>query len=628
MHQVDIYRNGSKIISIEPESNSDQRKEVMGANTITLIFKLNTFVEFRIGDYCTVFGELYKLNTQPSWVKSSIYLYDYTMPMEAESFDLAKAQYLFLDTGNTLTESDFSLIGTADTFIDLLLQNANRVSPGWLKGEVIPTTFKNLTFSKESCASVLTKLANEFDTEFAVEGKTIHLSKQMRDTGKTFRHGRNKGLYKINRQPLDSSSLITRLYVYGSDKNLPPDYNNFSKRLRLPKSSPYTINSITCVIVDNGNGTMTITFNWTPPTATGATAVTPYYRLTATNDSWHPAGTGSMISPRSVTVPKGDYDWYFRTHGSFPDTDTPIISISFMFGLSTPALFGNPLSYIENNTSLYGVSEATEIFDDVFPHRSGKVTAVDATNVYKFTDNTMPFDLNNYLLPGTTAKVTFNTGQLAGYTFEISSYIHTKLQFTLLQNKDERNIEVPSTSLRPSIGDKYVITDIKMPQNFIDAAESELLGKASAKLAQYSTPQSAYAIDIDPLFLKRKNWKVGRGDLVWIVDQELGIQRKIRVTQISRNIVDEWSYSVVISDLVTPGTLAALSYNQSSSQTDISNLQQQVQNNSILNNQVIGDLKFLKSATIKFEDIPTTGTLVGFSSLVIENATGRVFKKV
>jgi hypothetical protein len=125
-------------------------------------------------------------------------------------------------------------MGTADTFMDLLLANAARVGT-WEKGQVIPTGYKNLTFSRENCYSALQRLAEAFGTEFAIEGRKMHLTKRAKDTGYEFKQGQHKGLYDVTRVNIDQTSIVTRLYAYGAQKNLPPDYRNYSqRRLKLP----------------------------------------------------------------------------------------------------------------------------------------------------------------------------------------------------------------------------------------------------------------------------------------------------------------------------------------------------------------------------------------------------------
>src|SRR5690606_6361251 len=99
--------------------------------------------------------------------------------------------------------------------------------------------------------------------------------------------------------------------------------------------------------------------------------------------------------------------------------------------------------YIEDATMIaeMGLKEGSLNLPEIYPHRTGKVTAL-GTTAFKFVDNTMDFDLNErdetnntvYLIQGTSAKVHFNTGNLAGYEFEIkkNGYSHDKKEFEII----------------------------------------------------------------------------------------------------------------------------------------------------------------------------------------------------
>lgn len=513
-------RGSSLLVAIKPDENSVQYKKVMGENELRITFRDNKIIPFQINDWCIVFGERYQLNTVPTDTKISKYLYEYNLTMQSEGSMLSRAQFLFLDVVNNLTESDFSLMGNSDDFVDLIIDNASRVASGWVKGEVIPTGYKNLTFSKENCYNALSRISEEFETEFWIIGKTIHLTKRQTDTGNTFKHGQNKGLYEITRQPLDSS-VVTRLYAFGSEKNLPSNYRNFSNRLLMTNGDPY----------------------------------------------------------------------------------------------------------LESNTAKYGIIEYTEIIEDIYPHRTGKVTSINAVNPYVFIDTTIDFDVNAQLLPGLTAKVVFNTGQLAGYEFEISKFNNTIKEFTILKNKNERVLDLPSTTIKPGIGDEYVLIDLDMPQTYIDAAELELSTRAQALLDQASEPQLSYQVVLDPVYIKNRGLTLSIGDLVWLVDTELQVNRRIRIVSTTRDIVNEYQYQVELSDSVSAGKLDTIINAQATNGRNISSIGQSIQNNSLLNNNQIGDLN-VKQGTIVLQDIPTTSTTTGFSQLYIDDATGKIYKKV
>lgn len=627
MQTLTIYRDSAvAVATIKPDASSSQVKKIMGDNLLNITFEDNRNINFRLNDYCEVFGETYKIIQLPVVTKKSRFLYSYNLTLHAEGYDLTKAQFLFLGLDNSLRESDFSLMGNASDFLDLVIANANRVAPTFEKGVCINSIYKNLSFAKENCYNALSQIAEAFETEFWIIGKRLHLTKKINDTGETYKHGRNKGLYEITRNNLNNSNVVTRLYAYGSEKNLPPDYQNYSPRLRFPGGyNPCLISNLECTITDNLDGTSTYDFTWTAPLSAGVTAVQIEYRNIGLSD-WTNE-TGSPTTPRSVTLPNtfGDYEFRFRTFGStcydtIPGTGVVTGIVPILTSTVTPLLVYTPLPFVERNVNLYGVIEHTEIFEDIYPHRTGIVTGVNAGDPQEFTDADIDFNVNDYLLPGLTAKVTFNTGQLAGYTFEVASFDNGTKKFLINKNGEERNLDIPSTLLRPAIGDEYVLIDIEMPTSYVTAAENELLTAANALLVQLSEPQLAYTIILDPAFVKRFNKSFNISDLIWIVDEELELQRKIRITTVTRNLLNEYEYQLELADIVTAGTIQRIINAQSSTERDVRDVNDQLQNNSILNNNVVG--------TLRFQNLPETNTDTGFSELRIEDSTGKLFKRI
>jgi hypothetical protein len=75
--------------------------------------------------------------------------------------------------------------------------------------------------------------------------------------------------------------------------------------------------------------------------------------------------------------------------------------------------------------------------------------------------------------------VVFNTGQLAGYTFEINRYNNATKTITINKNKDEKTLDIPSDLLHMQIGDEYVLVDIVMPQSYISNAESLVISQSA-----------------------------------------------------------------------------------------------------------------------------------------------------
>ena len=448
---MDIYRNGTIIKKVHPSDSDKVTKKVMGENTLSLSFDLTSPFIFAIGDYCFFSGEKYTLNIIPKVKKSSANLFEYDLSLEGVEYELRKVQHLFYTANLNFTGgSDFSLMGNAELHARVIVENLNRVQGGWTLGNIISSDVKNLTFSSNNCLEAISKIAEEFGTEYWIgSDKTINIEKRGDILPITFEYGYKKGLYKIDRDNVNSKDVITRLYPFGSTSNLIKGYRNNAKRLQI-----------------------------------------------ATN-------------------------------------------------------------YIEKNVVKYGIIESSEIFEDIKPERTGAITSVG--DIFTFADTSMDFDMNAksgentlYLIPGTTAKIHFQTGDLAGYEFELNSYVHAAKTFKVNKFTNEVAFDLPNNTLKPRVGDKYIILDIYMPQSYVDAAEARLLARAQESIDQNSEPNVSYKCEIDPLFIKNLGLIPKQGDYVSLLDNQLGIDRDIRIVSLTRNVNNPNKIDIDLADTVEP----------------------------------------------------------------------------
>lgn len=234
---ISIYRNITKVADVEPATSSNYIETLMGEHQVTLVFELSVFVELLIGDYITYEGVKYTINKLPTVTKTSTKSYQYNAVFQHPRYDMLKVMYMLFDNTATPAQGEFSLTGTADTFVDLLVANMNRISSGWVKGTVIESEYKKLTFTNENCHSVLERLAQEFDTEFHVINKTVYLEKQATQRELTLEYGSTA--YDIERLSVNSEDVVTRIYPFGSDKNLSSQYRGGSSKLLIPSPNSY-----------------------------------------------------------------------------------------------------------------------------------------------------------------------------------------------------------------------------------------------------------------------------------------------------------------------------------------------------------------------------------------------------
>ena len=224
-------------------------------------------------------------------------------------------------------------------------------------------------------------------------------------------------------------------------------------------------------------------------------------------------------------------------------------------------------SYIEDAAAVrkYGIWEARKYFDDIKPSRTGKVEKIFSDSVLKFVDSTM-FDLNEkdesgntkYLLSETSAKVHFNTGNLAGYEFDVHSYDHATHTFTLKKQTDERGNVFPSEStpaFRFSEKDEYKLIDIALPQSYIDEAESELAKQGQTYYNQNSQPKVQYGLSVTDSFLASMLSNETNGNVIWVgdyipvKDSDVDVDKSVRVKSFKRDLMKDYSYTLTISDM-------------------------------------------------------------------------------
>ena len=136
-------------------------------------------------------------------------------------------------------------------------------------------------------------------------------------------------------------------------------------------------------------------------------------------------------------------------------------------GFSKNLLMPNS-AYLEDTALIdeIGLIEGSITFEDIYPKRTGVISAL-GNSVFKFSDSSMDFDLNEkeadgittkYLVTGTAAKIHFNTGNLAGYQFEIKKggYNHATKTFEIIPFSIETNmLSVGSRSQQLSLSSVF-----------------------------------------------------------------------------------------------------------------------------------------------------------------------------
>lgn len=230
-------------------------------------------------------------------------------------------------------------------------------------------------------------------------------------------------------------------------------------------------------------------------------------------------------------------------------------------------------SYIEDAAAIaaYGLKENTKIFDDIKPERYGEVTAAGSA-YYAFKDATMNFDLNEkdsagntkWLIDGVNAKVKFTTGNLAGYEFDVHKYDHATKEIQVVPFTDENGMKFPSktsAAFQFGVGDKYFFTDINLPDAYKTEAENKLLSEGNKAIAGYSQPQVQYGLSIDENFIRQFAGELtvvnlfAVGDYIPVEDEDIGVNKSVRITAFTRDLLREYKYNITLGDSVTKTTI-------------------------------------------------------------------------
>ncbi|MFD2961021.1 MULTISPECIES: phage tail protein [Olivibacter] len=193
---------------------------------------------------------------------------------------------------------------------------------------------------------------------------------------------------------------------------------------------------------------------------------------------------------------------------------------------------------LEANIDLYGIKEGEYRNDDLFPTRTGMVTNVETfdpqSKFHSLQDIDLDFNINDYLAPGLTAKIGFQSGELAGYEFEITKYDHTTKTISYLSNTDtSTGLTLPNENFKAAVGDKYKLLDIYLPQSYVDFALTRLEDETRLFLDENKAPQVRYGLSIDVLHFKRNGYDLNPGDRIRIIDPDIKIDTTVRVTSVS-----------------------------------------------------------------------------------------------
>lgn len=242
--------------------------------------------------------------------------------------------------------------------------------------------------------------------------------------------------------------------------------------------------------------------------------------------------------------------------------DTPPVTVLYPYGSDKNLgpdygadylLLPDGLLSIEKNVEKYGRIEKSMQFDHIFP--KGEFAVTEKIDDYTLRASGMDFNLTDCLLDGVEVIVTFQDGGLAGYDLAIveDSWDKDLKQFKLKQNDQENALKVPG-DINFSVGDKFILTGLKMPQSYRDNASLQLQEEAQAWLDGKCEKRIQLRGKCDEIVFRLQNIFIACGQMVGVYSEQLDIDREIRVTKIKRYIEKDgtpsYRYELTLSDFL------------------------------------------------------------------------------
>jgi len=465
--------------------NCAHTKELMKANGITIPFNLNIVFDFVRGDYIVHNGEKFILrrNYQPAEVSSGEYRYE----MLFEGTDMQFQDFVMFYTMQGLKEAEWTLTSNAFDFMTIALENIRRYfnDNSFVLGSVIVSDIQNISFDADTVFDALTTIAETFEAEWYLSGKTLNLVSK-HEHGNAVELKREVAVADITRSNDNDAEYCTRLYAVGSTRNIPRNYRNtgageavdaiVQRRLRLPASN-------------------------------------------------------------------GDY----------------IDAIA--------------------NMRQSEILERVIRFDHIYPRRVGTITeltsdnrTVDAQNpfiVYRFKDSGFSFN-SEFILPGETLMVTFESGWLQGRDFELG-YDDITGYFEIINDTSNADLTIPNDALKPRVGDKFVIYnfDISLVSSqYIPDAETELLDEATKWLKGITEDNATYTCPAVPGYCYRNGIDLDIGRRVRLVSPIfIDGNKTSRIYGFTKSLLNKYICTYLVGDMSAYSRLANIEKNASETKT-------------------------------------------------------------
>lgn len=453
---IDIKDISGKVLkSVLETSDCRINEELMSLCFISLSWDDDNDMTLPEGSYIERNGEKYQLLEpyNPSFISENAFRYT---PVFYDRIALwsKKPCFLVTDSGE---ETDWSMTAYPGQFMDVIIRALSKyVGETYtysVDASIAQSTMEYIAFQNKSIFDALTDIANAWESEWWVEGTVIHLSKCQYGDPVVLSVGESTGVPSVTN---NKDGYFTRFYAFGSTKNITQDYND---------------GGFTNGLVNK--------------------------RLTLNPDKY----PGGYIDIRPDLKNDEVFVKTLTFDNIFPSSNLEIVDVR-----------AELREYLDSDGNKIQIGESAD-GDPLY-----KQYAIWYFKISDFEFNNSTYDKDEnpegMLLPGLDLSVIFESGQLNSRDFKLTYHADTK-EYEIHFIEESGSIIIPGTvSSIPANGDKIVLYNIRMPQEYTLSAQDDLEEALLSEMAKYAKDLNTYTVPSNPVYFNANGLDLNVGQSV------------------------------------------------------------------------------------------------------------------
>lgn len=218
----------------------------------------------------------------------------------------------------------------------------------------------------------------------------------------------------------------------------------------------------------------------------------------------------------------------------------------------------NGRQYIDAKPNLKAedIVEQVVFFDDIYPTNVDTITSVSYNSdgkvqlVYTVRCENTPFIPSN-IIDGEQIQATFTSGSLNGRTFDIEiDRNNFDKNFKIVPEvlDEENGLFIPNASLKPNVGDTFILTGIVLPDGRVKEAEQLLLEAGTEYAQKNSNDTEVYNCPTNAIYCHANDCNYNLGQRVKLIGEKFGSGRSSRIQGYEKLLYDEYQAVYTVGD--------------------------------------------------------------------------------